>query len=124
MKFFAPEVANLQVGEYRLNEPITLTRFFTESLNKPVHTDQTITILPGWNIYDIDDYFARKELLTAGEFITEVAMNMSMLAEEYTFLKDKDSLEGFLYPDTYRVRVDATPLQMARTMLTQFEKKI
>lgn len=124
IKFFAPEVTNLQVWEYRINEPVTLRLFFSDSLSNPVHTDQTITILPGWNIYDIDDYLARKELIAAGEFITETSMNLSTLAEEFSFLVGKDSLEWFLYPDTYRIRVDATPLQIARILLAQFEKRV
>lgn len=124
IKFFAPEVINLQVGEYRVDTPTTLTDFFRNTLTSPTHTDQTITILPGWNIYDIDDYLANKQILAAGDFITESTLNISVLAEEFSFLKERDSLEGFLYPDTYRIRTDATALQIARILLREFEKKI
>lgn len=63
IKYFAPRVPNLQIGEYKVNSPTTLVEFFTKTLNKPIHTDETITILPGWNIYDIDAYLAEKNIL-------------------------------------------------------------
>jgi hypothetical protein len=37
---------------------VTLEEALRTSLLKPIHTDITITILPGWNKYDIDAYLA------------------------------------------------------------------
>lgn len=63
IKWFAPKVPNLQIGEYKVSNPVNLTEFFTTTLNKPIHTDETITILPGWNVYDIDAYLSGKNIL-------------------------------------------------------------
>ncbi len=46
IKWFAPEVDNLQIGEYKTEAPTTLREFFSTTLAKPTHTDETITILP------------------------------------------------------------------------------
>jgi hypothetical protein len=49
-------------GEYEAVRGTTVETFFTDSIAKPVHTDITITILPGWNMYDIDDYLVGKNI--------------------------------------------------------------
>jgi len=48
------------------------------------------------------------------------------LSRDYSFLKDKPSfvsLEGFLFPDTYRIFRDATPDEIVRIMLDNFDRK-
>lgn len=87
IKWFAPEVKNLQVGQYKVSSPITLREFFSTTLTKPVHTDETITILPGWNIYDIDSYLADKKLAKTGDFLSNIANNYSLYEEEFDFLR-------------------------------------
>ncbi|HRI36512.1 MAG TPA: endolytic transglycosylase MltG [bacterium] len=46
-----------------------------------------------------------------------------MLRSEYSFLF-ADSLEGYLYPDTYRFDLDAGLLPALRRMLDRFDEKI
>ena len=87
LKWFAPVIPNLQIGEYRVDRPITLEVFFTETLSHPSHTDQSIMILPGWNIYDIDEYLAQKKVLKTGEFVAQAANDFSLYVEDFPFLK-------------------------------------
>ena len=54
IRFFAPKPPNLQAGIYQVTKSITLEESFGSVLKQPTSLDQTITILPGWNIYDID----------------------------------------------------------------------
>lgn len=56
LKFFAPSVS-LKQGTYILGSDTTLSRLFENELKKPSFEDREITILPGWNIYDIQSYF-------------------------------------------------------------------
>ena len=44
VRFFAPDVT-LKVGKYSASG-MTIERFLTDSIAQPVHTDNTITILP------------------------------------------------------------------------------
>jgi UPF0755 protein len=49
------------------------------------------------------------------------------LSEEFPFLAEKPahvSLEGFLFPDTYRLYREAGPEDIVRTMLRNFDRKI
>ncbi|MEY4723627.1 MAG: endolytic transglycosylase MltG [Candidatus Parcubacteria bacterium] len=48
-------------------------------------------------------------------------------SREFPYLKDKPSyvsLEGFLFPDTYRVFRNATPEDIVRLMLANFDRKL
>lgn len=59
IRFFANK-PTLQAGQYVVSSGTTLSDFFMKNLKHPTYTDVTITIIPGWNIYDIDAYLASK----------------------------------------------------------------
>lgn len=124
LKFFAPKLENLQIWEYRLENPISFRDFFSVTLTHPTHTDQTITILPGWNMYDIDEYFFIKGILPKWEFLRVAIEELDEFKKDFSFLENRESLEGFLYPDTYRIRTEATTKDIIRVLLSEFDKKI
>jgi UPF0755 protein len=124
LSFFAPKLPNLQVWEYRTDTPMRLSEFLTSTLKKPVHSDITITILPGWNMYDIDAYLASKNISKIGEFISAATINFRLYQEKYKFLTWVNSLEGFLYGDTYRIAKSAWATEIIDVMLREFDKKI
>ncbi len=114
----------LEVGTYTVTSSVTLDTFIRETLDAPAHTDLTITVLPGWNIYDMDTYFQEKKVLPIGVFMETTIADFPILQKKYPFLVWVSSLEGFLIPDTYRVRKDATAREIIEVMLHEFEKKI
>ena len=125
LKYLAPEIKNLQAGGYKLESDMTLREVFATTLQKPVYTDLTITILPGWNSYDIDDYLYRKDIIEdPGDFLLTLRDNFSKYQAEYPFLEWVPSLEGFLYPDTYRVSQYADADEVIRKMLDTFGDRI
>jgi len=124
IRFFAPKNITLQAWTYEVPRAATLSVFFEEILSKPKHTDLTITILPGWNIYDIDNYLVEKKIAKAWDFVTDIEMNFDIYKSEFSFLEWKTSLEGFLYPDTYRLKASADVGDVVKTLLSGFQKKI
>lgn len=62
VKYWAPEDITILPGAFDAARGTTVETFFTKTLAKPVHTDITITILPGWNMYDIDNYLSEKNI--------------------------------------------------------------
>lgn len=114
----------LQAWSYKVQENITLDTLFTDILPKPLAKDLTITILPGWNIYDIDEYFAKSGLIKSWELISFSKEETEKLWKKYSFLKNSTSLEGFLYPDTYRIRPESTLWETIDILLEQFQNKI
>ena len=125
VKYFAPEIKNLQAGGYTVEKTMELREVFTKVLVKPVYTDLTITILPGWNSYDIDDYLYRKDIIQdPGDFLLALRDNFSKYQKDYSFLNGVPSIEGFLYPDTYRIPKDATADTVIRKLLSTFDARI
>lgn len=124
LKMYAPEKVSLNVWTYRISTGTTLTQFFTEEMKKPIHDDQTITILPWWNRYDIDAYLAKNEILPAGAFLRETKENLAYYQGKYDFLKWAKSLEGFLMPDTYRIYKNSNAKNIANRLLDGFKNKI
>lgn len=64
LRFFAPKIPSLQAGTYEIERDMELSRVLSETLKSPKYTDLTITILPGWNMYDIDSYLSSKKILS------------------------------------------------------------
>lgn len=84
----------------------------------------SLTTLPWWNIFDIDEYLVEKGLIEKGDFIAE-ARNIKKYSSEFPFLQEALTLEGFLYPDTHFVLKDNFQVESYMNMLLKnFERKI
>lgn len=123
IRFFA-EKPTLQAGQYVVTSGTTLSDFFLKNLKRPTYTDTTITIIPGWNIYDIDQYLSSKWLSKTGDVIATMNMNFALYEKDFPFLKGKKSLEGFLYPDTYRIKPKSSVDSILRILLGEWQNKI
>lgn len=123
IRFFAPEI-KLQAWTYKINEETTLEKIFSTTLQKPIYNDLTITILPGWNMYDIDNYLSEKRILEAGSFLIAARDHFFDLKKKYKFLEWKNSLEWFLYPDTYRILQSSDAYMILDRLISEWEKKI
>ena len=95
-------------------------------LYEPQARDISITILPGWHIGEVENHLKTKFRDRVDE-LNLVDMNSQLVLDfraQYPFLGYSDSLEGFLYPDTYRIYPDATLRDMVEVMLQRFDEKI
>lgn len=124
IRYFAPANIAISAGTYETRTPVTINDFLTKTVKTPLYIDQTITILPGWNSYDIDSYLASKGIGKTGDFLDVSRINFWEYQKDFPFLNWVVSLEGFLYPDTYRLRQDASTDDAIRVMLREFNKKI
>jgi UPF0755 protein len=95
-----------------------------ESLENPSVQERTITIIPGWSIRDIADYFEREVIFQAQEVIDVIGQSAldyrtthkkntptDIYMKSYTVLQGKPwyvSYDGYIAPDTYRIFKDAT----------------
>lgn len=111
-------------GTYQTTSPTTVSDFLTRTMRSPLYVDQTITILPGWSSYDIDAYLASKGIGSIGDLLEVSRLNFAEYQHDFPWLAGVSSLEGYLYPDTYRLRQDATTDDAIRVMLREFDKKI
>lgn len=86
-RFLAPKAPKLQAGTYEVSTPGTLSELYSTILAKPVQTDLTITVLPGWNIYDIDDALATKKIITPGSLLIAARDHFTSFQKKYPFLQ-------------------------------------
>lgn len=85
--------------------------------------EKTLRIIEGWRNRDILNLLIKNNLTTEAEFsLAQKNYN----TEKFYFLQDKPKstdLEGYLYPDTYRVFASSTVSEVINKMLNNFDKK-
>jgi UPF0755 protein len=123
-----------QVGSYDLSSRWTTRQIeYALATGKPAPREVTFTAIEGWKLSDIADDLASAGLASKASFAAvagESARSTSGLpdlAADFPALTDKPqtaSLEGYLFPDTYRVYADANALTIVRRMLQNFEAKL
>ncbi len=123
LRFNKPDF-DLQAGTYNIKKGTTVETLF-EQLKNPINNEKSLTFLEGWNIYDIDYYLVSKWLVKKWEFSNFAERVSVNLKNDYKFLENAISLEGFLYPDTYKININNfSPEYLAKKMLDNFEKKV
>ncbi len=123
----------LQSGRYIFSHNMTMQEVMDQLLigNNTVPTTN-ITIPEGWTISRIATYLTTTKGLTgftAQEFI-DYAIPENF--PEYWFISEIPQeryslgyvLQGYLFPDTYTIYTDATPREIMKKMLDNFEKKL
>ena len=87
----------------------------------PVYPTRRITIKEGYNIYQID------RLLFENKIISEEGSLVSLSPKElneYWFIENEETLEGFLFPDTYEFYEQSSPKVVARKFLENWRDKV
>ncbi|MFA6365405.1 MAG: endolytic transglycosylase MltG [Candidatus Paceibacterota bacterium] len=109
----------LQPGMYELSPSMSVPEI-TTILTVGGGNEVTITIPEGSTVKDI-----RQILVDAGVWKSETPFSFSLkqLRIDYPFLTDVSLLEGFVFPDTYRIARDATPDDIVRVFLNNFRLK-
>jgi UPF0755 protein len=113
----------LQAGTYKLSPSMTLAEI-VKKLSTGDVIRNTATIIEGWDEKDIGDYLAGKQIATLEQFLTAIKKDYT---KEYTFLKGKPKsvdLEGFIFPDTYQLPIDANADTVVAAALENFNAKM
>ena len=114
-------------GNYSLSPDMDLLQIVRNLISQPGPAQIDITIIEGWTSADIDAYLVAQGLIEKNDFLTAVKTVPADLKEQYVWLNDlpaKATLEGFLFPDTYKVYKDATSKDIIAKMLDNFDHKI
>jgi UPF0755 protein len=114
----------VQAGEYQIPGNLTIKEVANIiTLGKVVTTK--ITIPEGWDIDKMGDYLAKNTTITKAEF--EAAARYDSKRDSYEFLDgmtEGQTLEGFLYPDTYQLSLKPTANEVVEKMLKNFDEKL
>ncbi len=109
-----------KTGTYELSPGKSLPVIAAQILDGKV-IQSGFTIREGWNIKQMGEYFEKQNLFRAADF---VAAATEIPRDKFPWLPPGiPHLEGFLFPETYKVPSDTiTPKGVVTQMLKQFEQ--
>jgi UPF0755 protein len=125
----------MKAGEYRLAKNLSIKDLVNILSIGQVKKEIEIKIIEGWTNEEIADYLDKNSIVGKNEFLglaDDAAGFIIANKTDYPFLSElldrnnnqpKISLEGYLFPDTYKVYIDATAEDIVRKMLDNFDKK-
>ncbi len=129
-----------QAGIHQLSPAMKMKEIATTLVSGGDSGDETtVKIIEGWSIVDIAEYLEDKDMFDKKDFLTAVGSPMvdyrtksSQLTPKdyslnYNFLSDKPKyygLEGYLFPDTYKVFKTASLDDVVNKMLFNFNLKL
>ncbi|MAF24579.1 hypothetical protein CL634_03250 [bacterium] len=128
-----------QIGSYDLTRGDDLV-FYVDSLTRSpdARHERDITLIEGWSVLDLGRYLEHeglaetKEVLAVtgepGQFYGRISPGRPTdYSGDYDFLRSKPSkvgLEGYVFPDTYRIYSDASLDDVIRRALDNFDAKL
>ncbi|MBZ5585323.1 MAG: endolytic transglycosylase MltG [Acidobacteriia bacterium] len=108
----------VQAGEYRFQHPATPLEIFDRMARGDIFYYEMV-VPEGWNMFDIGAALERTGLFPAEKFVSA--------ARDPRLIRDLDprapTLEGYLFPDSYRLSRHATPEQVCRLMTGRFREE-
>lgn len=106
----------LKAGEYRFAHPESAMEVYDRLRRGDVYT-VSLVIPEGYNIFDIAAAVQAAGLGSSQRFLAEERSQTALIAE---WSPQASSLEGFLFPDTYKFSRHAMPVEILQTMVKRF----
>ena len=95
----------LKAGRFELSPSMTIPQIIEVLCGPPRPDDVPFTVIEGWRIREIDEALANEGFAEAGEY-TAAANNIAQFNLPQAFPEQIASLEGYLFPETYRIEPD------------------
>jgi UPF0755 protein len=115
--------ASLEAGDYELRRNMNM-REIAEALQKANFEEVSLTIPEGWRAEQVAELLTAENIMDGPAFLAFVKQGVGV---EHPLLADRSpaaSYEGYLFPDTYRLPVKATPEDLISRMLENMAIKI
>jgi UPF0755 protein len=109
----------LKAGEYRFDHPVSVLEAYDRIRRGDVYTI-TLVIPEGYNIFDIAQAMGAAKLADPAAFLKAEQTDTDLIRSWSPHAK---SLEGYLFPDTYKFSRRATPVQMLARMVERFAQE-
>ncbi|HYO56785.1 endolytic transglycosylase MltG [Archangium sp.] len=92
---FAPKA-----GRHAVSPSMTMAELATALEGNPIPDDVPFVVIEGWRLRDTDAALAAAGLIKPGAYVTAASQPERFTA---SFTLPRGTLEGYLYPETYRV---------------------
>ena len=93
----------IKAGRFKLSPSMDAQTIIKTVCGVPLANDKPFTIVEGWRIGEIDAALAKDGWIEAGDYLALVKTPGEFTA---SFELPSDSLEGYLYPETYMLNPD------------------
>ncbi|MCI0581035.1 MAG: endolytic transglycosylase MltG [Chloroflexi bacterium] len=118
----------LEAGTYQLSPQLT-TPELAQALTRAFAQDVEVRFVEGWRYGELADYLAedRPGQVDPVAFLAIVERQAAFDLSRYDFLASlppEATLEGFLFPDTYRLPADADAAYLVQLMLDNFGRRV
>lgn len=116
----------IEAGEFSLRQTMTIPQI-ARALQEGQRLEQTVIIREGLRLEQVAAEVAAQTSIGEDGFLELATTGWRHQGYEYSFLTDLPSdatLEGFLFPDTYRLPEDPTPSDLVERMLSTFEERV
>ncbi|MEX0916780.1 MAG: endolytic transglycosylase MltG [Candidatus Spechtbacterales bacterium] len=115
----------LQAGVYDLSASLSIREIVNILSGGEVAAFKRVILPEGYTIVDMDRRLAENGILEEGEFIAATSLSAAdaYSVYGYEFLNgiEADTLEGFMFPDTYEFRKESRPRIVVDKFLFNFE---
>lgn len=115
--------SQIKAGQYKLNSSFSTKELLRELVEGRL-AEQSFTVPEGYTTAQIANLLDSKGLADKNDFLKAV----STADLDYPFLQDlpagEKRLEGYLFPDTYQVASDSTPISIIDMMLERFAREM
>jgi UPF0755 protein len=106
----------LKAGEYRFDRPMPLTEVYERIARGEVYT-VAVTVPEGASVFDVANRLEQAGISTRKDFLDEQPRLAELVSDIDPQAK---TLEGYLFPDTYRFSRRASATQIATAMVHRF----
>jgi UPF0755 protein len=113
------ERGTLKAGVYRFDHPAPMTEIYRRLQSGDVYTI-ALTIPEGFNIFDIAAAVEKAGLGSRDAFLSAEQQDTALIRD---YNPKAASLEGYLFPDTYRLAPNMTPHQILGEMVAHFRQE-
>ena len=118
----------IEAGNFMLAETMTMPEI-AESLQNALFEEALVTVPEGFRAEEIAERLSEANIIEPDRFLAAIRQPRSLsIYDDYEFLQSLPadaSLEGYLFPDTYRMPVLAsTPELVIAPFLDNFENKV
>jgi UPF0755 protein len=120
--------SQLEAGDFTLSPEWTIPEL-AQTLTKAIARDVELRFIEGWRLEEMANSLAvyQPAQIDADEFLAIAKRERPFDLSPYPFLgglPEGASLEGFLFPDTYRLPLDADAALLVDKMLSNFGEKV
>ena len=120
--------AGIQAGTYTLRRTMTIPEI-AQVLQTATAPEQQVTLPEGKRLEELAALIAEQTTISPDAFLqlTQTSWRETDLSTKYDFLASVPvtaTLEGYLFPDTYRLPLEATPYELVDRMLADFDRQV